>query len=578
MTLQRVIQSFKRWLLRIACDRTPGLARKFANFSERIALRINVYLSQKQLGSVSRPQSQSTKLVPSKRQEKAVKPTGVLRLLDDIVARNHPISECDLLGLLDRNGLLSENGFERYLRALFDARQIERLEGITADDAIGHRELRLFYSARVANFQGRTGPDIGELEELLDKKKGILKPHQIVNLLVERTVREGRDFNLVQMLTKHREMILGAVRDANMLGCLRLLCQKEHVEFARELLLAHLDRIPKRRQMLFVEQISVLLPEQTASFGSNWREISKTFRDYGYVDGANEWEFVDRFLLSPLLALPNGGADFMDIRLDRTLADQLLQRIGDHLTRAAPYSLIRLGDGEAYAFSTRDLEFLGVAEFENHNMLREQHWWAIRLDEARRYQIANSVRDAAANADILGVPSIYRIVRDVAQGVNALGVNVSQSGLAIVLNAIGKELPLTGKVFTEERCHQIIFTPQSLLKLSQMARRTIVISCWEKGQLRSFQGVNADFIVVASHAKVANLVKTKRDPLPLNYEEVCGRIRDLAVPGTLVLVAAGLIGKIFIHEARRCGAVAIDVGAVLDYDVGYKTRSIADMV
>src|SRR5690606_30396618 len=35
-------------------------------------------------------------------------------------------------------------------------------------------------------------------------------------------------------------------------------------------------------------------------------------------------------------------------------------------------------------------------------------------------------------------------------------------------------------------------------------------------------------------------------------------------PGTLVLVAAGVIGKIFIGQARERGAVALDIGGVVD--------------
>jgi hypothetical protein len=44
------------------------------------------------------------------------------------------------------------------------------------------------------------------------------------------------------------------------------------------------------------------------------------------------------------------------------------------------------------------------------------------------------------------------------------------------------------------------------------------------------------------------------------------------------LVGAGIVGKIFAHEAKMCGAVALDVGSLLDYMMERKTRTIADLI
>jgi hypothetical protein len=39
-----------------------------------------------------------------------------------------------------------------------------------------------------------------------------------------------------------------------------------------------------------------------------------------------------------------------------------------------------------------------------------------------------------------------------------------------------------------------------------------------------------------------------------------------------------MVGKIFVDEAKMRGAVAIDVGSLLDYMVERKTRTIADLI
>ena len=53
-------------------------------------------------------------------------------------------------------------------------------------------------------------------------------------------------------------------------------------------------------------------------------------------------------------------------------------------------------------------------------------------------------------------------------------------------------------------------------------------------------------------------------PLPLVYKEIDEEVRKATTAGTLVLVAGGIIGKIFIESARDAGGVALDVGSILD--------------
>jgi hypothetical protein len=67
-------------------------------------------------------------------------------------------------------------------------------------------------------------------------------------------------------------------------------------------------------------------------------------------------------------------------------------------------------------------------------------------------------------------------------------------------------------------------------------------------------------------------------PLCEIYPEIVERVRASSRPGTLVLVGAGIIGKILVDEARQCGAVALDVGSLLDYVAGVKSRSVGEML
>jgi hypothetical protein len=43
--------------------------------------------------------------------------------------------------------------------------------------------------------------------------------------------------------------------------------------------------------------------------------------------------------------------------------------------------------------------------------------------------------------------------------------------------------------------------------------------------------------------------------------------------GRMVIVGAGYAGKVILREAKNRGAVALDLGSVLDYWIGASTRS-----
>jgi hypothetical protein len=48
---------------------------------------------------------------------------------------------------------------------------------------------------------------------------------------------------------------------------------------------------------------------------------------------------------------------------------------------------------------------------------------------------------------------------------------------------------------------------------------------------------------------------------------------DADLSGRMVIVGAGYAGKVIVHEAKKRGAVALDLGSVLDYWIGASTRS-----
>jgi hypothetical protein len=48
------------------------------------------------------------------------------------------------------------------------------------------------------------------------------------------------------------------------------------------------------------------------------------------------------------------------------------------------------------------------------------------------------------------------------------------------------------------------------------------------------------------------------------YNEIIDLVRHNSRPGVVLLIAAGVIGKLFIHVGKQCGAVALDIGEVAE--------------
>ncbi len=553
---------------------TPRFSRVLARSSEQLALALNTYLQRASSSGGSSAADTSNK--------RTAQAGGPGRLCSELFKLGETTTPLDVVRLMNRHGFLSDTAFQALLHELFTQRRMKQLEEVLADANLGPAELRLYYRARMDHYLGKPGPKVATLMQLLHSKEAMVPPHQVVGLVMEQVVREEDADGLEEFLAKEQRLVEAFARDSTILGSLRLLIKKERLGAARDLLVRHLASITPRRRFYFLEISHLLFPDGLPRFGIDrhpgWRQVLEDFKARGGRSGNGGWDKLCQYLLDPLKRIPPGDQDLMDIRIDASEADRLNAYILECLESRRPCSLVRLGDGEAYAFESDDIGFGKPELFRSDNGVRERHWWGMELDEKRRRPIAASVREAVAAADIVGIPSVYRIIRDAGTDELAFGANINHRGLGIVLNAMGRQFPIEGKRFTEERCNQILFTGERLDRLIAAAKRTVIVSCWSRDQLARTLSGDFETITIAPHTKVAHSCETDLAKLPLMYERISEQVRAASAPGHLVLVGAGLIGKIFIEEARRQGAVALDAGAVLDYLSGFKTRSIADLV
>ena len=109
-----------------------------------------------------------------------------------------------------------------------------------------------------------------------------------------------------------------------------------------------------------------------------------------------------------------------------------------------------------------------------------------------------------------------------------------------------------------------------MFELAGIAESVVLVSSWPHLSSRFPSGTNIETIAVPPETAEIKVFDT--------YPAIVEQVRASSKPGTLVLVGAGIVGKIFAHEAKMRGAVALDVGSLLDYMVERKTRTIADLI
>lgn len=228
-----------------------------------------------------------------------------------------------------------------------------------------------------------------------------------------------------------------------------------------------------------------------------------------------------------------------------TYAEPLVTQIVDEALAAADngrgYSAIRLGDGEAQVIAgvMPDITgVLGVAPDKEWNELGDEEYAAFRARMA----------DAICAADVVGVPDLVQCLTGPA-GYSEVPVACLEAGVPadrIIPGGcdLGWALEISGQVDRLiARCSGIIgpIDPVDLRRIPRDADLTWLrvpgelLYYYDEGGLETSHW--SRFEAIAAH----------------DYR-----------PGQIWLVGAGVLGKIYCHAIRSAGAVAVDIGSVLD--------------
>ena len=254
---------------------------------------------------------------------------------------------------------------------------------------------------------------------------------------------------------------------------------------------------------------------------------------------------------------------YMDVRWSVEQCDLLVTRFVDAIRTRRPFSLIRLSDGEGYVFTDR-AKYFTIDDAK----LRERHWWREELPENLRTSILKAIQSAVAQADVLGIPCIYRLWREVGPKTRSLLSSTQARGLAEVLAQVA-ELNNDQQTYSEEKCNLPVFSDPAVVEyLGGIAGKVIIVGSAKEHAVREMfpRLRNLQYVPVPTHSRSVGNEKygTLNTSLPFLCDQISEQIRAQSQPGDLVLIAAGVVGKIFVDDAKQSGAVGIDVGSSLD--------------
>ncbi|MBV9993501.1 MAG: hypothetical protein JOZ72_19670 [Alphaproteobacteria bacterium] len=277
---------------------------------------------------------------------------------------------------------------------------------------------------------------------------------------------------------------------------------------------------------------------------------------------------------APVDAAARGFLERAMDALDGTLADTDIRRdecerfiavVRDKLSSKTPWSFIRIGDGESNAFAYA----ADIARFAPSDAAeREVVWWGRALGEADRAALNARVRAAIDDADALGVPTLERLLRDVRlERREYLSAGRAGRGLRTVMEALAAgtlKAPLATSAHIQHDLEK-----WDLYRALFDGHEVVAVSCHAKLPPPVAQTI----VIPPRHASLASFgMEMGPKILPETLDAaIAGLPADLS--GRLVIVGAGYAGKVVIQAAKARGAVALDLGSILDYWVGAATRS-----
>jgi hypothetical protein len=216
------------------------------------------------------------------------------------------------------------------------------------------------------------------------------------------------------------------------------------------------------------------------------------------------------------------------------------------------FGLLRLGDGEG-AILAQDAWDM------REGLQKSVSIWfgnqEITKHDLRKFQYL--LEDSIRGVDVIGLPRPSQI-----------------SGLdryAAVMNFMPINIDVHNTIWTDAAVHFYLQWSAVIGELMRLSDRVWIIGCREVAMdLQKITDSPVAQWLVQGEARFPGSVITPH--WPTGYEHIQEKIKSNTQPGDLVLIGAGILGKAYVHAACKNGAVALDIGSVIDGWAGVPSR------
>lgn len=230
-----------------------------------------------------------------------------------------------------------------------------------------------------------------------------------------------------------------------------------------------------------------------------------------------------------------------------------------------PFSFIRYSHCEGKFLNLGGIQ---VKEIDIHRTLKRQFGYTDVTQEGLN-EIAKGMRDSAIETDWAGLPDLKKI-----------GSGFQREDLGNFLYALSVSWFEKRDREAEDRrrycpltANMRLLGQESLAEMVSFSESVCLVGCRDlRKEFSNRFGKPVTFISVPEAARTRGEAAVERH-FPEAYGRIIEEIRTQVRPGTLVLVGAGVLGKIYAMEARRAGGVAIDAGSIFDLWAGVASRN-----
>jgi hypothetical protein len=274
---------------------------------------------------------------------------------------------------------------------------------------------------------------------------------------------------------------------------------------------------------------------------------------------------------------------------------QLAESVADAIRTRTPFSFVRVGEGEgcflSYAKYRSDRsernEVFGICAKDIYRI-----WFDRSIHDASDAEFAR-IRDvfwqAMSVADVIGVPTPHRVVHEYAHFIDEVaqhGYSRGYVGVAEILSHLDgarSDGQLMGKRFTDCDIARPLYEWQdwstslacTLPHILKGRHGVTLITCHpglERGLARMLDLKSSRTLLIPpERGRVKGRGLLSGDHFNDHFDRISDALRNDC--GAIVVVAAGFLGKAYCGIAKAAGGVAIDIGSLADYWVGFSTRA-----